>query len=254
MTRSTLLSTPICRALSVGPAHGIRRTVAALLVDHDEQRRLAARGRCGLQLRDRRDQRRLRRDVEAEQDDAADLAPPDAPEQAGARGRAVHADDELLTDELGKGGARRVVVVAVAVAGPASPGHDQGEGEQRAGNRLRNAARFMLTRGISLGRQPSRRLRPVARDVTSPRRLPRHVGRRAKAPIAFARQGSASHDGAGPQSICRGRNVDGPRIRWSWLPSVRIRYRLYSPSRSSRNTMYLPSGEYEPTFARTGPS
>ena len=27
VTRSTLLSTPICRALSVGPAHGIRRTV-----------------------------------------------------------------------------------------------------------------------------------------------------------------------------------------------------------------------------------
>ena len=47
-------------------------------------------------------------------------------------------------------------------------------------------------------------------------------------PNAFARRGEAGYRlGAGPQSIPRGRNPDGPRMACRSLPSVRIRYSVY---------------------------
>ena len=83
----------------------------------------------------------LRRDVEAEEDDPADLAAPDPPEQIGARGRAGHRDDELLTDELSerRGRRRRSRLVrrregplddGAGRLGSHRPGADEGEGEQ----------------------------------------------------------------------------------------------------------------------------
>jgi hypothetical protein len=52
----------------------------------------------------------------------------------------------------------------------------------------------------------------------------------------------------------RGLKLEKPRICFRWLPSLRIFISAKLPWSSSRKTMYLPSGEYEPANALTAGS
>ena len=72
----------------------------ALLVDGDQEPRLAAVSRRAPQLGRDRAQSRSRAEVVAEEDDAAHLSPAHASEQGLRRPSAVHSDDELLADHL----------------------------------------------------------------------------------------------------------------------------------------------------------
>ena len=72
----------------------------ALLVDGDQERRLAAGHRGAVELLRQRHEGIRGRDVRAEEDDPADFAPADAPEQVGAWCSALHADHQLLADQL----------------------------------------------------------------------------------------------------------------------------------------------------------
>ncbi len=73
---------------------------AALLIDGDEEPRLPAGGCRGVELPRDRPQLRGRREVEAVDDHAADLAAPGPRQQRGRRRGAAHRYDELLPDEL----------------------------------------------------------------------------------------------------------------------------------------------------------
>jgi hypothetical protein len=73
---------------------------AALLVGRDQKRELSARLCRGLQSRGQGAGSARRAEVIAEEDDAADLAVPDALEQEGARHRALHAHEQVLANEL----------------------------------------------------------------------------------------------------------------------------------------------------------
>ena len=206
MTRSTLLAIPICRALCVGPAHGIRRTVPPSwsTMMNSGGWPPAAAAACSFEI------------AAISADFVVMLKPnrtmpPTSPRWTRPSRLALGVVPSMRMTSFCPTRWASVVVAALVVpaatAAPANPWSSRTKASSRLMNRLRNAAGMVPMARSNVRRHPFRRLQPI--PVTAHQRHKPTHRKAGEGPNPFARRSTTSYSAAGPQSMCRGRNVIG---------------------------------------------